>query len=102
MPKRSMLVFAAVALVAVVASSCRSLPEVTGDDLDPATIEAAIRSGIAAEYPDETFDIGVEVTEEGVVTLTGTVETAAQRNRIGEIADDVHDVERVINQIDVS
>lgn len=101
MRKRSALVVLALMLTALVASSCRSLPEATGSDLDPAAIETAIRAGIAEQYPDTTFDVGIEVTEDGVVTLTGTVEDSTQRQKIGEIAGDVHDVERVINQLEI-
>jgi osmotically-inducible protein OsmY len=101
MHKRSAFVVLALLLVAFVGSSCRSLPEITGDDLDPAAIEAAIRSEIAAKYPGETFDIGISVTEEGVVTLSGTIDTATRRQEIGEIARSVHDVERVINDLTV-
>lgn len=101
MRKRSALVVLALLLVAFVGSSCRSLPEVTGDDLDPAAIETAIRGEIAAAYPGETFDIGISVTEDGVVTLSGTIDTATRRQEIGEIAAEVHDVERVINNLEV-
>jgi osmotically-inducible protein OsmY len=92
----------AVLLLLVVATiGCRSLPEITGDTLDPAAIETAIRGEIAAVYPDATFDIGIAVTPDGVVTLTGTVEDGDQRTKIGEIARGVHDVERVINNLEV-
>ena len=101
MHKRSVFVVLALLLVAFVGSSCRSLPEVTGDDLDPAAIEAAIRGEIAAKYPGETFDIGINVTEDGVVTLSGSIDTATRRQEIGEIARDVHDVRRVINNLQV-
>ena len=101
MHKRSAFVVLLLLLVAFVGSSCRTLPEVTGSDLDPAAIETAIRAGIAEQYPDTTFDIGIAVTEDGVVTLTGTVEDDIQRQKIVEIARDVHDVERVINNLEV-
>ena len=101
MHKRSAFVVLVLLLVALVGSSCRTLPEVTGSDLDPAAIETAIRAGIAEQYPDTTFDIGIAVTEDGVVTLTGTVEDDIQRQKIVEIARDVHDVERVINNLEI-
>lgn len=102
MHKRSALVVLALLLVAFVGSSCRSLPEVTGNELDPAAIETAIRGEIAAKYPGETFDIGISVTQGGVVTLSGTIDTATRRQEIGEIAAGVHDVERVINNLQVN
>lgn len=101
MRKRSALVVLILILAAAASGACRSLPEATGSDLDPAAIETAIRAGIAEQYPDTTFDVGIEVTEDGVVTLTGTVEDSTQRQKIGEIAADVHDVERVVNQLEI-
>ena len=101
MHKRSALVILALLLIAAVGSSCRSLPEVTGSDLDPAAIEAGIRAEIAAAYPNETFDIGISVTEDGVVTLSGTIDTATRRQEIGDIARKVHDVRRVVNNLQV-
>lgn len=101
MHKRYAVVVLVLLLAALVGGACRSLPEATGDELDPAAIEAAIRTGIANQYPDDTFDIGISVTEDGVVTLTGTVENDTQRQKIVEIAGDVHDVERVINELEL-
>lgn len=101
MHKRYAVVVLVLLLAALVGGACRSLPEVTGNELDPVAIEAAIRTGIANQYPDDTFDVGISVTEDGVVTLTGTVENDTQRQKIVEIAGEVHDVERVINELEV-
>lgn len=89
------------AAVCVVFVGCRSLPEATGSDLDPVAIETAIRGQIAAQYPDETLDIGIAVTEDGVVTLSGSVEDDVKRDKLAEIAGDVHDVRRVINRLTI-
>lgn len=45
--------------------------------------------------------VSVETTD-GVVTLTGTVPTKADRNRIGQIAKNVQGVQDVENDIEVS
>lgn len=100
MPQRSLLALFLLVLAAFTIS-CRSMPEATGSDVDPAAIEASIRTGIAGQYPGETFSIGVDVTEDGVVTLSGTVEDDMRRQKIGEIARDVADVRRVINDLRV-
>ena len=70
-------------------------------NVDQAGIEANIRSQIASHYPGETFDIHIDVTEQGVVTLGGTVDNGDKRTRIGEIATGTPGVTRVINNIAV-
>lgn len=70
-------------------------------NVDQAGVEANIRSQIATHYPGETFDIHIDVTEQGVVTLGGTVDDGDKRTRIGEIASGTPGVTRVINNIAV-
>jgi hypothetical protein len=80
---------------------CRSMSTATPDELDPAAIEASIRSQILAEYPDETFDLGISVANDGTVTLSGDVDSDAQKTRIGELARSVAGVDRVVNNLTV-
>jgi osmotically-inducible protein OsmY len=82
-------------------TGCRSLSTATPDEVDPAAIEASIRSQILTQYPGETFDIGVSVSDAGVVTLTGTVDSAEKRTRIGQLASSVDGVDRVVNELTV-
>jgi osmotically-inducible protein OsmY len=91
----------AVMLLMVVGISCRSLSTATPDEVDPGAIEASIRSQILTTYPEETFDIGISVSDEGVVTLSGSIDTAERRNRIGDLARSVAGVTRVVNQLTV-
>jgi osmotically-inducible protein OsmY len=72
------------------------------NDVDQAAIEANIRSGIATHYPGETFDIKIDVTEGGLVTLSGTVNDNDKRTRIGTIARETPGVTRVVNNIQAS
>lgn len=88
-------------LLALVAVSCRTIATATPDEIDPAAIEASIRSQILTTYPGETFDIGISVTDEGVVTFTGTVDSAEHQRRIPELAQDVSGVTRIINRLGV-
>ncbi|HXT22860.1 MAG TPA: BON domain-containing protein, partial [Thermoanaerobaculia bacterium] len=60
-----------------------------------------IRSQIATHYPGETFDISIEVTEDGTVTLGGKVNDNDKRTRIGTIARETPGVRRVVNNITV-
>jgi len=71
------------------------------NDVDQAGIEANIRSQIATHYPGETFDISIEVTENGTVTLGGKVDDNDKKTRIGEIATNTPGVTRVVNNITV-
>jgi len=93
-------VFALVAVLAVSMMACTSLNQVTPEPLDDAAMEADVRAEISEDNPDETFDIGVSV-DNGVVTLTGTVNTADERARIGAAASRVDGVRSVINNIGV-
>jgi osmotically-inducible protein OsmY len=81
--------------------ACRSMSTATPDEVDPAAIEASIRSQILTTYPGETFDIGVSVSDAGVVTLTGTVDSEEKRTRLAEVARSVDGVERVVNELRV-
>ena len=71
------------------------------NDVDQAAIEANIRSQIATHYPGETVDIHIDVTENGTVTLGGTVNDNDKRTRIGDIARETPGVRRVVNNIEV-
>ncbi|HEV8630257.1 MAG TPA: BON domain-containing protein [Thermoanaerobaculia bacterium] len=97
--KQWVWVVAAFLLVAV--SACSSTSTVTPKPMDKAAIEADIRSQIATHYPGETFDIGIEVTDNGTVTLRGTVDDNDKRSRIEKMARGTSGVVRVVNEIKV-
>jgi len=68
-------------LLLVVASACslnRQLPEAADEE----AMMVEVRSAIAAAVPGKTFELGVDVTEGGVVTLTGKVDNSADRDAI--------------------
>jgi osmotically-inducible protein OsmY len=90
-----------VLVLAVVAVGCRSASTGTPDEVDPAVIEASIRTQILGAYPDETFDIGVDVTPSGVVTLKGDVDSAEQSARIADLARGVAGVTSVRNELKI-
>jgi osmotically-inducible protein OsmY len=99
MKRNQWVVAAGLALMVILSVACS-----TGgphNDVDQAAIEANIRSQIATHYPGETFDINIEVTEGGTVTLGGTVNDNDKRTRIGEIAQHTPGVRRVVNNIAV-
>ncbi len=81
MNRKSALILFSLLLVAMVASACsmnRQLPEAA--DEEAMVIE--VRAAIAQAVPGKTFDLGVDVTEGGRVTLSGNVGSAADRDAI--------------------
>jgi osmotically-inducible protein OsmY len=81
----------------VFAAACGSINRVIPGDT---AMKADVKGKIAEVYPKEATDIGVTV-DHGVVTLTGTVDTAIKAQKIGEAANSVHGVTQVINNIQV-
>ena len=101
MNKNKSLALFAMMLLVLVGFGCRSMSTATPDEVDPAAIEASIRSQILTTYPGETFDVGISVSDEGVVTLSGSIDSAERKNRIGDLARSVAGVTRVINNLSV-
>ena len=81
--------------------ACGSMNRATPAEWDKATMEADVRGKVAAAVPGKTFDIGVSVSDERVVTLTGQVDSSADRTAIGEAARSVSGVSSVINNISI-
>ena len=81
MSRNRSLIFLALMLVALAASACslnRQLPEAADEE----AMMVEVRSAIAAAVPGKTFDLGVDVTEGGRVSLTGEVDNASDRDAI--------------------
>jgi osmotically-inducible protein OsmY len=98
---RKQWVWVAALFVLTTLVACSSTSTVTPKPLDKAAIEADIRSQIATHYPGETFDIGIEVSDSGVVTLKGTVDDNDKRSRIVKMAEGTSGVTRVVNELTV-
>ena len=81
----------------VFAAACGSINRVVPGDT---AMKADVKGKIAEVYPREATNIGVTV-DGSVVTLSGTVDTPLQAQKIGEAAGSVHGVTRVINNIQV-
>lgn len=98
---KTKLTIVSLMILALFAAGCRTVADVTPDEIDAEAIEASIRSQILAEYPGQTFGIGIDVTDAGVVTLTGTVANAEQQRRIPQLVQQVRGVTRIINRLGV-
>lgn len=68
-------------LVALAASAC-SMNRVLPAEADEEAMMVEVRGAIADAVPGKTFDLGVDVTENGGVTLTGEVDSTSDRDAI--------------------
>jgi osmotically-inducible protein OsmY len=90
-----------VVLLALFTVACGSMNRATPEEWDKAAMEADVRGKVATAVPGKTFDIGVSVNDDKVVTLTGTVDSASDKQAIGDAARSVNGVGRVINNITI-
>ena len=90
-----------VVLLALFTVACGSLNRATPGEWDKTTMEADVRGKVATAVPGKTFDIGVSISDNRVVTLTGDVDTSEEKRMIGDAAQSVNGVGTVINNIRV-
>jgi osmotically-inducible protein OsmY len=81
MKRNKSLIFLSLLLVALAASAC-SMNRVLPEAADEEAMEADVRAAIAAAVPGKTFDLGVDVTENGAVRLTGSIGSASDRDAV--------------------
>jgi osmotically-inducible protein OsmY len=74
----------------------RTAGEVIGD----ATTTAAVKIALAFEPGVRAIGINVD-TDRGTVTLRGAVDSVAERQLAGKVAEDVSGVDEVVNEIAV-
>jgi predicted amino acid-binding ACT domain protein len=72
-----------------------------GQIIDDAGITASVTAKLASERLSNLYKIDVKVYE-GVVTLSGTVDTPERRERIGQLASWTNGVKGVVNNVQVS
>jgi osmotically-inducible protein OsmY len=77
-------------------SGCAS----TGEFFDEASTTAKVKKAIYSEPSLKVMDISVS-TEGGVVELTGSVKSRAERFKAGQVAAKVEGVKKVNNQLKV-
>lgn len=69
-----------------------------GNKAEDVRITSSVKAGLAAEKELSAAKIDVD-TQDGVVTLSGAVDTAAAKARAAEVAHGVKDVKSVNNQL---
>ena len=88
MKRKQALVFLTLLMLALAAAAC-SMNRVLPAEADEEAMMVEVRGAIADAVPGKTFDLGVDVTEGGVVTLTGQVDDAGDRDaiirRVGQV-----------------
>lgn len=77
-------------------SGCAATPEQrsTGEVIDDAAITTKVKTGLLGDPMVSAFAISVE-TSRGVVSLTGIVNSAAERARAIQVAQDIGGVRQV-------
>ncbi len=69
-----------------------------GEKIDDASITAQIKMALLAHHSTSAFKTGVE-TNDGIVTLSGKATSAAAKDMATKVANDVHGVMKVINNM---
>ena len=91
-----------VLIVSLLMASCQATTGRTaGRNVDDAALTASVNAALVADKPSNFTRIDVDTTN-GVVTLTGTVETPQQRTRAEQLASRVDGVKRVVNNLQVA
>jgi hypothetical protein len=97
MKKLKVLILLAV-FALLLPAGCRSLNQVTPAGMDDAAIEAEVRARLTSDLALGAFQISVGVSN-GVVTLSGEVDTNDQRRNAAQTASRVDGVRSVINNL---
>ncbi len=71
-----------------------------GEKIDDASITAQIKMAFLTHHSTSAFKTGVE-TNNGVVTLSGKVDSGAAKDMATKVANDVHGVTKVINNMTI-
>jgi hyperosmotically inducible protein len=82
-------------------TGCQAMTgETAGQNIDDGTLTTSVKSSLAGERLNTLTRVGVE-TNNGIVYLTGEVETAAEKSRAGTVAGQVKGVKQVVNNLQV-
>jgi len=82
-------------------TGCQAMTgETAGQNIDDGTLTTYVKTQLAGERLNTLSRVGVE-TNNGIVVLTGEVETAAEKSRAGTVAAQVKGVRQVVNNLQV-
>ena len=91
---------AALACVLLIAGCQAMTGETAGQNIDDGTLTTYVKTALAGERLNTLSRVGVE-TNNGIVVLTGEVETANEKSRAGTVASQVKGVKGVTNNLQV-
>jgi hyperosmotically inducible protein len=82
-------------------NGCQAMTGATmGQNIDDGTLTSSVKTQLASDRLNTLSRVGVE-TNNAVVYLTGEVETAEQKSRVGSVASQVKGVRQVVNNLQV-
>jgi hyperosmotically inducible periplasmic protein len=82
-------------------TGCQAMTGATlGENVDDGNLTSYVKTKLASDKLVSLTRVGVE-TNNGVVYLTGEVETAEQKSRSGSLAFEVKGVKQVVNNLQV-
>jgi hyperosmotically inducible periplasmic protein len=82
-------------------NGCQAMTGATmGENIDDGTLTSYVKTKLAEDKLNTLTRVGVE-TNNAVVYLTGEVETAEQKSRVGSVASQVKGVRQVVNNLQV-
>jgi len=82
-------------------SGCQAMTgQTVGESVDDSVITSSVKTQLASDKLVTLTRVEVE-TNNGIVYLTGQVQTAEQRSHIGSIASQVKGVKKVVNNLQV-
>jgi hyperosmotically inducible protein len=82
-------------------NGCQAMTgETAGQNIDDGTLTTYVKTQLAGERLNTLSRVGVE-TNNGIVYLTGEVETATEKSRAGTVASQVKGVKKVVNNLQV-
>ena len=87
--------------VLLLITGCQAMTGRTmGENIDDSYITSSVKTKLASDKLVSLTRVEVE-TNNGVVYLTGQVETAEQRSHVGSLASQVGGVKKVVNNLQV-
>jgi hyperosmotically inducible protein len=93
--------FTAAAAFLLLIAGCQAMTgETAGQNIDDGTLTTYVKTALAGERLNTLSRVGVE-TNNGIVVLTGEVETANEKSRAGTVASQVKGVRGVTNNLQV-
>jgi len=82
-------------------NGCQAMTGATmGQNIDDGNLTSYVKTKLASDKLASLTRVGVE-TNNGIVYLTGEVETAEQKSRSGSLAHEVKGVRQVVNNLQV-